>query len=132
MIYVLIFIFMILSIFIIKATPRKEIKPDHVQYYGQIVSIQVESNYKIIRVKGASTPYPQHDNYLEGEVELIAHENIAIKMRVGPGNEKPKLNIGDLSKMYDNLREGDCISFRFKNLVFENRKEIEQVIFTGN
>lgn len=128
----LILVLLIVNILIFKATPSKEIRPDPVQYYGQIVSIQVENNYKIIRVKGASTPYPQHDNYLEGEVELIAPENIAIGMRLGPGNEKTKLNSGDLSKMYDSLSEGDCISFRFKTLVFESRKEIEQVIFTGN
>ena len=123
---------MIVVIFITKAIPRKEIRPDSVQYYGQIISIQVKNNQKIIRVKTAITPYPQHDNCLEGEVELVAPENISIKMRLGPGNEKTKLNIGDLNKMYDRLREGDCISFRFKNLVFENKKEIEQIIFTGN
>lgn len=82
----LIFIFIILSIFIIKSIPRKEIRPDPVQYYGQIISIQLENNKKIIRVKGGTTPYPQHDNYLQGEVELIVPENINLGIRVGPGS----------------------------------------------
>jgi hypothetical protein len=121
----------IVTIFIIKATPKIEAKPDKLQYYGQITGIQVENNQKIIRVKGAETPYHQHDNYLNGEVELIADKNISIGSRIGPNNEKMKLNFDDLSKMYESLEEGDFIAFKFKDLLTSDKQEIEKVIFTA-
>lgn len=134
-IYSLILVLSIINLFFVLANfvkLKEKVKPDPLQYYGQIVSIKVENSQKIICVKGGSTPYPQHDNNLEGKVELIAPDNINIQMRLGPSNKKSKLNLGDLSKMYKNLKEGDCIAFRFKDLVFENRKEIDEIIFTGN
>lgn len=131
-IYALIVVLTIINIYFITTKPKEEVKSNPLQYYGQIVSIKVENGQKIIRVKGASTPYTQYDNNLEGEVELIANDNIDIRMRVGPSNNNTKLNLGDLRKMYENLEEGDCIAFKYKDLVFENRKEIEEIIFTGN
>ena len=129
---ILLLVIYTLVITFITNNSRAEVKPDPVQYYGEVVSIEVESDHKIIRVKGASTPYPQHDNYLEGEVVLIAPEDIGVGHRVGPSNESSKLNIGDLTIMYDSLAEGDEIAFRFKDLVFEDRKEVEKIIFTGH
>lgn len=131
-IYALVLILTAINIYLIKTIQKKEVKPDPVQYYGQVISIKLENNQKIICVKSASTPYPKYDNNLEGEVELIASESLDIQMREGLSNVKPKLNLGELSKIYKNLKEGDCIAFRFKDLVFENKKEIERIIFTVN
>lgn len=129
---VLALVLSIISLYIVMITPKNAIEANPYQYYGEIVSIKEEENQKIILVKGADTPYTQYDNDLEGKVELIVPEGTDISMRIGPSKQKPDLKLGEIGKMYEDLDVGDCIAFVFKDLVFENRKVIKEVIFTGN
>ncbi|PXW92427.1 hypothetical protein DES38_1025 [Streptohalobacillus salinus] len=132
--YVMIILLTGLSLFLsINTIQPERNQPDRTnkQYYGEIVSITKEGVTKKIKVKAAQSPYPDLDKAFEGEVTLIAFEDINLSARIGPNKESFNLELGQLQTMYESLTSGNFIAFTFNDLVFESEKTISEIIFTG-
>lgn len=90
------------------------LKPQPVVYYGEIVSIDRESENIEISLIPADSPYPERDIQLSGpKTVVVGPKGIQLQIREAP--DGTRLNYVDLEAMFNELSPGDGIGFTFRD-----------------